>query len=219
MSKRLKNILLPIIITLIYLIFLYFIIEYAWKNGLLVSVRGTSPINIGAKFAIDFISNLTIVVLIFALILVRKKPLSDVGITLNSPVIIGVLFIIYLSMFLVRGNFTAIGFYAAFYYLVIVAFSEEFIFRGYLFTVIDKMFGFWIAGIISGLLFGAAHGLMTAIVNEYDITGLIQSVASDLIGQGILGGAIFAYLYKKTKSLFVPILVHAILDYSALLFF
>ncbi len=215
---RVKKILFPTLITLLYAVFSYFFMRYAWENSLLVSVRGSSPIHIGRKFLCDFVSGMLIVILLLAITLIRKKPLSELGITLRSPVLIAVLSAAYLAMFIWNGDYSAKGFYAAFFYLVVVAFSEEFVFRGFLFTAIDREFGFWIAAVISGLLFGAVHAFMPSIKYNYDTSRFIQEIMSNLLGQGILGGAVFALLYKKSKTLFVPVLVHAILDYSGVLF-
>lgn len=218
MHKIIRSILLPTSLTFLYVVFLYFYIAYSRENGLLISVKETGPINIGLKFLGDFISSLLIVIVLLFITVIRKKPLSALGITLKSPLIIFALFAVYLVMFLINGDFTAKGFYAAFFYLVVVAFSEEFVFRGYLFTAIDKEYGFWIAAVISGLLFGAIHGFMPSVVNGSDTIGLITSIMNNLLGQGILAGALFAMLYKKSKTLFVPVLVHAILDYSGVVF-
>lgn len=215
---KVKRILFPMLITFFYVVFVYFFIRYAWKNGLLVSVYGPSPIDTGTKFLCDFISSMLIVILLLMITLIRKKPLSELGITLRSPMLIAVLSAAYLALFLLNGDFTVKGFYAAFFYLVVVAFSEEFVFRGFLFTAIDREFGFWIAAVISGLLFGAVHAFMPSIKYNYDTSRFIQEIISNLLGQGILGGAVFALLYKKSKTLFVPVLVHAILDYSGVLF-
>lgn len=218
MQKKIHNILFPTLLTLIYVVFTYFYIAYVWKNGLLVSVKGASQINIGQKFLCDFISSLAIVIFILLITYIQKKPVSDLGLTLESPILIAVLSAVYLLMFLLNGDFTAKGFYAAFFYLIIVAFSEEFVFRGYLFIAIDKEFGFWIAAIISGLLFGAVHAFIPAIVNGYNTHQFIQEIMNTLLGQGILISAFFAFLYKKSNTLLVPILIHAILDYSGVLF-
>ncbi|MGF7143588.1 membrane protease YdiL (CAAX protease family) [Anaerotaenia torta] len=197
-SKNLRSILFPLILIMVYLVFLYAFIDYKWKNGFLIRLQDVSSVNIGTKLLCDFFSGLLPVLIVLLVIAIQKTPLKKVGITLHSPILIGALFAIYLVMFFINGDFTIKGFYAAFFYLVIVAFSEEFLFRGYLFTRIDKEFGFWKAVVISGVLFGAAHAFMPAIVNNYDTKTFIITIASNLLGQGIIGSAMFAALYKKT---------------------
>lgn len=90
---------------------------------------------------------------------------------------------------------------------------EEFIFRGFLFTIIDQEYGFGKAVIISGLLFGAMHGLLPTIVANGSFMDLLANIFDNLLGQGVFGTLIFAYAYKQSGTLFVPILIHAILDY------
>lgn len=218
MAKKISNILLPITLTILYLVFLYASLDYAWKNGLLIRAGDVSAANIGPKLLGDLLSRLLPVPVIFLVMRIQRTPLREVGITLCSPVVITALSAAYLAMFFINGDFTRKGFYTACFYLVIVAFSEEFLFRGYLFTMIDKELGFWKAVVISGLLFGAAHAFMPAIVYSYDTPTFIIEMGNNILGQGIVGSAIFAALYKKSGTLFVPILVHAILDYSGVLF-
>lgn len=217
MIEKSKSILLPIFLTVSYLIFSYFFMSNLYSKGLMVSIKDLSEINVGTKFLCDFMNSLLIVLVILSIVIYQKKPFSEVGVTLRSPMIISVLSAIYIVMFLLNSDFTIKGLYAAFFYLVIVAFSEEFIFRGYLFTAIDSQFNFWIAAIISGMLWGVPHAFLPSIINSYDTVGFVISVLSQL-GGGILMGAVFAILYKKSKTLFVPVLIHAILDYSGVLF-
>lgn len=218
MKEKILKILFPILLTLSYTVLMYLWIRYEWENGLLISVQGAAPIDIGAKFLYDCISSLLIVIVILFIAMLHKRPVNDMGINTNSPKLVAILFLAYVAMFLVNGDFSAKGFYAAFFYLVIVAFSEEFVFRGYLFSAIDKEFGFRIAVVISGILFGAVHAFIPAIVNDYNMFEFIIEIFSHLLGQGVLGTAFLSMLFKKSKTLFVPVLIHAALDYCSVLF-
>lgn len=218
MTKISKPVLVAVTLTFLYGVFFYFATSFLWSNGWLISLNDINSQNIWIMFLSDILTNLLFVILIFALIFLKKRPLSDVGLTKNSWVVSVLLLIVYLMMFLSNGDFTVRGFYLAFFYLVIVAFAEEFIFRGYLFTIIDQEYGFRIGIIISGLLFGAMHGLLPTIVANGSLADLFINISSNLLGQGIVGGGLFALAYKKSGTLFVPILIHAILDYSGVLF-
>ena len=217
-TKKAKNILLPTLLTSIYVIFIYFFMAYQVKKGLLISIHEISSFNVGTKFLCDFISSLLPVIVLLLIAIVQKKPLKEAGITLKSPILIAILFSVYLVMFFGNGDFTIRGIYESFFYLLIVAFPEEFIFRGYLFTAVDREAGFWAGAVISGILFGIPHAFMPSILNGDPPWEFILSMMSELLGQGILAGGIFALLYKKSKTLFVPVLIHAILDYSGVLF-
>ncbi|MDU6524361.1 MAG: hypothetical protein E6540_10380, partial [Enterococcus sp.] len=79
--------------------------------------------NIWIKFLSDTIINLLFVILIFALLFLKNRSLSEMGFTKNSRLASILLLGVYLIMFLSHGDFTVRGYYLAFFYLVIVAFS------------------------------------------------------------------------------------------------
>ena len=86
-----------------------------------------------------------------------------------------------------------------------------------MFTELNKEVPTYIAVIISGMIWGAMHAFMPAILNNYSIIELFNAILSEL-GNGIVMGALFVWLYKKSNSLIIPILVHALLDYYPVLF-
>ncbi|HHY75062.1 MAG TPA: CPBP family intramembrane metalloprotease [Bacillus bacterium] len=67
---------------------------------------------------------------------------------------------------------------------------EEIIFRQIIFGSLYKKFNFWIAAIVSSLIFAAVH---------FDFTHIIIYTAM---------GLVFAFLYVKTKRILVPIVAH-----------
>lgn len=67
---------------------------------------------------------------------------------------------------------------------------EEIIFRQIIFGSLYRKFNFWIAAIISSLIFAAVH---------VDFTHLLVYTAM---------GFVFSFLYVKTKRILVPILAH-----------
>lgn len=67
---------------------------------------------------------------------------------------------------------------------------EELVFRGYLYPVMKKFAGPWIAAICSGLIFAAAHGSLAALLPLF------------------IFGIVLAVLYEKTGSIWAPIAVH-----------
>ncbi|MGM0175518.1 hypothetical protein IGI53_002954 [Enterococcus sp. DIV0788_1] len=218
MMKISKNVLVAVSLTFLYGVFFYFSTSFLWNKGWLISLNDITSQNIWIKFLSDTIINLLFVILIFTLLFLKNRSLSEMGFTKNSRLASILLLGVYLIMFLSHGDFTVRGYYLAFFYLVIVAFSEEFIFRGFLFTQINQEYGFGTGIIISGLLFGAMHGLLPTIVTNGSLADLFTNISSNLLGQGIIGGGLFALVYKKSGTLFVPILIHAILNYSSVLF-
>ncbi|MER2030944.1 MAG: CPBP family intramembrane glutamic endopeptidase [Solibacillus sp.] len=71
---------------------------------------------------------------------------------------------------------------------------EELVFRRVIFGSIIQNYNFWIASIISAIVFAAIHMDFTHIL-LYTICGMI-----------------FAFLYHKTKRLLTPIIAHILLN-------
>ncbi|MFA9457569.1 lysostaphin resistance A-like protein [Halalkalibacter sp. AB-rgal2] len=71
---------------------------------------------------------------------------------------------------------------------------EEIVFRLVIFGSLYKRFNFWIAGILSSLIFAAMHG---------DFQNLLVYTAM---------GLTFAFLYVKTKRIIVPIIAHVAIN-------
>ncbi|MGO4890520.1 CPBP family intramembrane glutamic endopeptidase [Anaerobacillus sp. MEB173] len=71
---------------------------------------------------------------------------------------------------------------------------EEIVFRKIIFGTLYKRYNFWIAAIISSLIFAAVH---------MDFTHLLIYTAM---------GFVFAYLYVRTKRIIVPIVAHVAMN-------
>jgi membrane protease YdiL (CAAX protease family) len=67
---------------------------------------------------------------------------------------------------------------------------EELVFRGYLYPVMKKFSGVWPAAVASALLFGCAHGSLTALLPLF------------------LFGFLLVMIYERTGSLWAPISAH-----------
>ncbi len=105
------------------------------------------------------------------------------------------------------------------YFLFIIAFPEEIIFRGYLMTRLEAAKGSWKqAVLLSGLLFVLIH-----IPYQYIVSG--EGVVSYLLNGNLvtllmtfIWHLVFCALFKKTKSLYGSILFHGIMDWSNYLY-
>lgn len=82
---------------------------------------------------------------------------------------------------------------------VFAPFTEEILFRGMVQNSFERRFGF-VAFVIAGLLFGWTHGEPLSIIN------------------GALTGLLLGYMYIKTRSLWVPIIFHAVYNFFAFTF-
>jgi uncharacterized protein len=97
---------------------------------------------------------------------------------------------------------TAIWVFATFA-ILFVPFAEETFFRVFFFNLGMRYGGFWTGAIVSGVLFGMAHGDVYAAVPL------------------ALGGMILCYVYYRTKNAWASMISHGIfnaLSIGALLF-
>jgi membrane protease YdiL (CAAX protease family) len=81
---------------------------------------------------------------------------------------------------------------------VIAPFAEELLFRGVVFAGLVQRMPLWAAAVLSGIIFGAAHG---------DPWGFVPLA---IVGTGL------ALLYYRTRSLWPNVLAHAIFNAVAL---
>jgi membrane protease YdiL (CAAX protease family) len=88
-----------------------------------------------------------------------------------------------------------------------VGFSEEMMFRGVLFQALRSRVSLWPAIIVTTLLFGSVH-----ILNVF-ITGKLGDAVIQAITAAMSGLAFMALLIR-TRSLWVPIICHALWDFS-----
>jgi membrane protease YdiL (CAAX protease family) len=67
---------------------------------------------------------------------------------------------------------------------------EEIVFRGYFYPVLKRFAGAWPAAVSASLVFGAAHGNLTALLPLF------------------LFGGLLVWVYERTGSLWAPVAVH-----------
>ncbi len=211
-----KKIIYPIALIGIYMVYFFFLVKYLYNNNLLIGVNSITKVNIGIQLLGDFLANLLIVIVIISIMLRKKQSLNITGTTRNGKIVACILFAIYIGIFFIKGDFSLAGIYKPFFFLIVVGFSEEFIFRGYLFTELDKELPTYLAIIISGMMWGVMHATIPIITNNYSGIQSFSAIISTFGGY-TAAGAIFALLYKKSNSLIVPILVHALLDFYPVL--
>lgn len=204
-----KYFIIPLILGCFQFALLYISIYWAFRNNVLISQNNVTLNNIPIKFLNDYFSML---LLPSIFIIANRRNLKDFGLCCGSKKESFILLAIMLLLFILHNDFTITGFYKFFFYLVVVAFGEEFIYRGFLYNRL-KGNSKAVAIILSGILWGSAHAIMPSILNNSSIGQLLLSM-SDEIGGGILMGWYFIYIQEKSKTLWIPILIHAILDYT-----
>jgi membrane protease YdiL (CAAX protease family) len=209
-----------------FLAFLVYIIVISllFGLGLLQIKTSISPIYPGLLNLLISVS-LIIIVLRF-----RKQKLDSVGITLKhfiKALIVGLVLGIILSMITIipaimsGGKWT--GFYPLIwnipYFLIIIGFQEEFVFRGYIQT---RIYGIikWdvLAIIIGGIMFAFMHVPFQFFIRGYDNILIFFAENGFWLILTFIWHFVFNFLYRKFNSLTAPTICHFLMNLSNTLF-
>jgi len=192
--------------------------------GLLQTTTSISPIFTG------LINLLISIILIFINLRYRKQKLDSVGITkkhLLKSLIVGLIFGIILSMvniiLAIMSGSKWIRFYSLIwnipYFLIIICFQEEILYRGYIQT---RLYGVLksdiLTIIIGGIMFALMHIPFQFFVRGYNniLTFLIDNCFWLFLV--FSWHFVFNFLYRKFNSLTTPTVCHFLLNLSYILF-
>lgn len=147
--------------------------------------------------------------IIIGIVLYRRQGLEMIGLKKNATpaiiiVILSIIIVLY-AFYSERKNLFGIWIY----YLFIVSFSEELLFRGFahikIYTILKSNRK---TILILGSIYGMFHGFDGLMYQEQPLIHMLNQ-----IGGGILGHAFFYYIYYKTNNILYPTIVHAIMDW------
>lgn len=116
-----------------------------------------------------------------------------IGVGMFAFVIVNIAF---LGGFRVEGLGSATGPVGLFGFMAAAAVTEELMFRGILFRIVEEWTGTWTALALTGVLFGLSH-----LLNEH--ASLWGAIAI-----AIEAGGMFAAAYAATRTLWLPIGLH-----------
>lgn len=105
--------------------------------------------------------------------------------------------------------------YNLFYYLVFIAFVEEVLDRDFC-TWLLKDEKTWIRYLLPNLMFAAMHIFSYSSWQSLTWPMVSSFMSTQFIGL-LLSGLVFQLLKEKTGTIWVPVLLHAILDFSSVL--
>ena len=188
---------------------IYFSYYYFFHNNIFTTKSSITWGNISTWLLFDFLATLLVPTI---LIILNKKNLNLFRLSFTSYREIFVLSVVMVLLFFLHKDFTIKGFYLFFFYLVVVAFAEEFIYRGFVYNRL-KGNSEALAIIISGILWGVTHAALPSVKYHMGIDQALGLMSNE-IGFGIIIGCYFIYLLEKSETLWIPILMHAILDYT-----
>jgi membrane protease YdiL (CAAX protease family) len=96
--------------------------------------------------------------------------------------------------------------------LPFVAFSEEYVFRGYFQNVIQKNNKWYVSLILTNIMFALLH-VPSEIVNGKPLGEIIMSLASRFTG-----GSFYSLIYLISYNLLMPVMVHGFHNLTLLYF-
>ena len=102
--------------------------------------------------------------------------------------------------------------YALFYYLLVVACGEEYVFRGFLYEKLRAEFSYVKSAIVSGAVYGLAHGIFQFMILQKSWVSIPSN-----IGSGIIGSLLFSFLLDKAGTIIFPIFTHWLMDFCGYL--
>lgn len=205
--ERLIAYAIPVLAVSLYAVFFGIILKAAYVNGWLISQNAITESNVLNDFLVNIVVMFPIPII---LLIAYRKKLECIGICRSKLAVI--LLGVYVLFFVLHGNWDVRGIYRFIFVLFFVAVPEELIYRGYLYLQLKKWNKIG-AIIISGIFFGMMHAILPGIVNDKSISQILLSMLNEATG-GIASGGIFIIYYELSGSLLVPIMIHALLDYS-----
>lgn len=125
----------------------------------------------------------------------------------------GLYLLLPVALLLNKGAALATG-YQWFYFLFFIALTEEFVFRGVLPWLMEKSgLPDGLVWVVPGLLFGFMHSIMPLIQTwNGSALHLAELLLSPILG-GLAGGCVFYWLRRWSGTLWLPVLLHAALDF------
>lgn len=173
---------------------------------------------------IALVTNTAVVLLVFIIIRLRKQNLYTVGISTDGwfkssivGFVIGMTFFMLRVMGVIPAAFQAMGeqsvAFIIFYYFVVISFSEEFMFRGYMQTRIYGIIksSFW-AVVVVGFLFALLHIIIDIMFMRYFGSYARYTPRVWSLIQLTIIHVLINYLYRRYNSLVGPVILHGFLN-------
>lgn len=189
-------------------------------EGKLLSVHNASH-NLMEVFQQNVIvaAPVIIIFLIFFFIL-KKEFLTEMYLRVEGKrqIIVIAVFVLILTVMTIKGLSMSedkiIIFYNLFYYLIFIAFAEEFILRGVCVYLLRE-FSVKVRYLVPNALFGLMHIFAYADYETLTLEYVINFLGSSVLGLMAIG-CFFQFIKEKSGTLWTPVLLHAIMDYSSI---
>lgn len=156
----------------------------------------------------NWINNVTIlgtlysVVFFFVVLIANKKKLYSLGLS-PAKLLPTIMIMVIAVCGGVIKNRTLHNLPEALLSSVAIFFTEEFVYRGYLWTRLVVLLGKYKGTILCGVLWGVMHLLNPYIHDSIDVLVILNAVLS-----GIVGHFFFALLYSMSGNIYLPTAIH-----------
>ncbi len=211
------RIILIFIICASVILYMAFIIYVLKQKGIHISIESSSR-NIPGLLAqnlLEFV--MTFIILVISIVMLKKEFINEMYMKVEGKkqwMLVIFLIAVYMGRiiyYLVTSDNKIMGIYRIFYYLIFVAFVEEFICRGVCaYLVKDEKTV--VRYLVPNLAFSSMHIFNYSGWNSLSVSYIMHFLTASLIGL-LVGGIIFQLMKEKSGTIWVPILVHAICDY------
>lgn len=198
----------------------YFI--YTWKqNGTVISVRNASD-NIPEIFRQSLaVSMAAILVILIFFIILRKNFVSEMYLKISEKkqkitvlILTAILLAVTVFCLITKADKITI-LYNLLYYTVFIALEEELLVRGVCVYLLKDESNY-IRYLVPNILFAAMHLFSYANWGKITSVYVFSFITSQMLGL-VLTGCIFQYMKEKSGTIWITVLVHAILDYMVVL--
>jgi len=188
---------------------------------------GVVLVNKGVYIGIP--ANILLIIMCIIIVLVRKQNVATIGLTLKNigkSSLYGLVFGLLMSLIniipaiVAKTEIIGIGsaLYNIFYYFIIIGFSEEIVFRGFIQT---RLYGLIrsdvLATIIGGVMFGVMHVPFQMYNHNVDLITFLQKNYWMVLTPFLLH-FLMNFLYRKFNSIAAPTIFHGILNFTGNLF-
>ena len=195
---------------------------YKWKeSGELISTTSASA-NIPGILAQNLITSAFSILIFIIFLLILKHRFADemyFKIKGKIPVVMFLSLVVILMAFtifcLITKQDKITVFYNLFYYVFFIAFFEEFIFRD-VFPFLLKDEKTVIRYLVPGIMFGIVHLFNYSGWQNFSAEYIIRFFTTKFLGL-VVSSFVFQFMKEKSGTIWIPVLMHAIMDYSCIL--
>ena len=216
-EKGAVRVALAVLTTAVSMLYAIVYFRHLYLKDALLGLSGASNY-LGGITIQSIIANLPIIMAFTILLLCVKQPAKKFFLKLEgmrpTVILFALAFLYICSMVrqLVVYDDTSTIIFRWFYYLVFVAFIEEFEFRALIPWILGDRVNKYTQWILPNVLFAVAHCTIP-IATGQSALAVFNSLASGALGY-ILSGIAWEWCKRKTNTLWIGVLIHALMDFG-----